>query len=83
MLLLEVIDLEYVLDTLRGNKHELRPVPRDRGAHVTSPSFKYIRNATDTSCVRSENQDYCRWRMEIDRRRCFEARSRVMFLSRG
>jgi hypothetical protein len=52
MLLLEVIDLEYVLDTLRGNKHELRPVPRDRGAHVTSPSFEYIRTRlTQAVCV--------------------------------
>jgi hypothetical protein len=60
MLLLDVIDLEYVLDTLRGSKFETRPADRDKDAHVTSPSCEYIRSATDISYLSSEDQNGCR-----------------------
>jgi hypothetical protein len=59
MLLPDVSDLEYVLDTLRGNEYELRLVTGDSDAHVTNPKCEYICNTTDASCVRSEDQD-CR-----------------------
>jgi hypothetical protein len=49
MLLLDVIDLAYVLDTLRGNACGTRPAARDSGAHVTSPSCEYIRYVTGTA----------------------------------
>jgi hypothetical protein len=49
MLLLDVNDLEYVLDTLRGNVCEIRPAARDNGAHVNSPSCEYIRYVARTA----------------------------------
>jgi hypothetical protein len=49
MLLLDVIDLAYVLDMLRRNICGTRPAARDNGAHVTNPSCEYIRYVIGTA----------------------------------
>jgi len=56
MVLLDVIDLEYVLETVRGNGREIESMTRDNGAHVTSAALLYIRKLIATSCLGAENE---------------------------